>query len=167
MPNPVKIASLAVIAAISIGAMAVAHPAQEDPSTALDLGVLYAAPVEDVETHIIGSGETLNGVLTRAQITGQELTDLLFGLREHLDPRRLTAGAEVTVRRWSETGTARSVDVRLNRDTTVKIARQDFGWESDVVVTPTVVDTIFAAGKIESGRTLYDALVFDEASPLN
>lgn len=167
MPNPMKIASLAIISVLSIGAMAVSHPKAEDPSsTATNLGVLYAAPVEDVETHIIGSGETLNGVLSQAHLTGQELADLLLGLRQHLDPRRLSAGAEVTVRRWSATNEARSIEVRLNRDTTVRLAKQDYGWQSDVIVTPTKFDTVYAAGQIESGRTLYEALVFDDASSL-
>jgi murein DD-endopeptidase MepM/ murein hydrolase activator NlpD len=166
MANPIKILTLGVIAALSIGALAVTHPEPEDPASAMSLGVLYAAPVEDVETHIIGSGETLNGVLAQAKISGQELSELLLGLRQHLDPRRLSAGAEVTVRRWSETNTARSVEVRLNRDTTVKLARLDYGWESDVMVTPTIVDTVYAAGEIESGRTLYEALVFDDDSAL-
>jgi hypothetical protein len=167
MPNPVKIASLVAIAALSIGAMAISHPKEGDPSIgATNLGVLYAAPVEDVQTHVIGSGETLNGVLAQAKISGQELADLMLGLREHLDPRRLSAGAEVTVRRWSATNAARSVEVRLNRDTTVKLAKLEYGWQSDVMVTPTKIDTVFAAGEIESGRTLYEALVFDDASPL-
>ncbi len=166
MANPMKIATLAVIAVFSVGAMAVSRPEVEDPASAMSLGVLYAAPVEDVETHIIGSGETLNGVLAQAEITGQELSELLLGMRQHMDPRRLSAGAEVTVRRWSETHSARSVEVRLNRDTTVKLARLEYGWESNVMVTPTVIDTVFASGSIQSGRSLYEALVMDENSKL-
>jgi murein DD-endopeptidase MepM/ murein hydrolase activator NlpD len=167
MPNPMKIASLGLIAALSIGAMAVSHPRQGDPAIgATELGVLYAAPAEDVETHVIGSGETLNGVLTQAKITGQELADLLLGLRQHLDPNRLSAGAEVTVRRFSATDETRSVEVRLNRDTTVKLAKLDYGWQGGVMVTPTKIDTVYAAGEIESGRTIYEALVLDETSPL-
>jgi murein DD-endopeptidase MepM/ murein hydrolase activator NlpD len=58
------------------------------------------------------------------------------------------------------------VDLRVNRDTTLKLAKLEYGWQSDVMVTPTKIDTVFAAGEIESGRTLYEALVFDDASPL-
>ncbi|MEO5511360.1 MAG: M23 family metallopeptidase [Longimicrobiales bacterium] len=166
MSNHIKIASLAVIAACTVGALAVTHPAPDDTASAQSLGVLYAAPVEDVETHLIGSGETLNGVLAQANVTGQELNDLLLGLRQHLDPRRLSAGAEVTVRRWSETNAARSVEVRLNRDTTVRLAKQDYGWQSDVIVTPTVIDTVYAGGEIATGRSIYEEVVFDENSPL-
>lgn len=166
MANPYKIASLALIAAVSVGALAIAEPEPTDPESAPVMGVLYAAPVEDVETHIIGSGETLTGVLTQAKIGGQELADLMLGLRQHLNPRRLSTGAEVTVRRWSDTNAARSVEVRLNRDTTVRLAKNEYGWQSDVVVTPTVVDTVYAAGHIESGRTLYEALYLDDSSPL-
>lgn len=167
MSNQMKITSLVAIAALSIGAMAVSNPKYDDPAIgATNLGVMYAAPAEDVETHIIGSGETLNGVLAQAKISGQELADLLLGLRQHLDPRRLSAGAEVTVRRFTDTNTARSVEVRLNRDTTVKLAKLGYGWQSDVMVTPTQVDTVYAYGEIEPNRTLYEALVFDDDSEL-
>jgi murein DD-endopeptidase MepM/ murein hydrolase activator NlpD len=166
MPNPMKIASLGIIAVLSVGAIAVSHPKADPGSNATYLGVLYAAPAEDVETHVISSGETLNGVLAQAKISGQELADLLLGLRQHLDPNRLSAGAEVTVRRWSDTNLARSVEVRLKRDTTVRLARFDYGWQGDVMITPTQIDTVYAAGEIESGRTIYEALVLDEDSPL-
>ncbi|HEX6694975.1 MAG TPA: M23 family metallopeptidase [Longimicrobiales bacterium] len=166
MPNLSKIASLAVIATFTIGAFAMGQPKPESPADAVSLGTLYAPPLETVQTHTIGSGETLNGVLAQAEISRQEMTDLLIGLREHMDPRRLSTGVEVTVRRWAESHDTRAVEVRLNRDTTVRLAKSDFGWDSDVVVTPTVVDTVVAAGSIAAGKTLYEALVFDEESPL-
>jgi murein DD-endopeptidase MepM/ murein hydrolase activator NlpD len=105
-------------------------------------------------------------VLADAEITGQDLSDLMMGLREHLDPRRLSLGAEITVRKWTDTNAPRSVEVRLNRDTTIKLAKFEYGWKSDVTVTPTQIDTVYAAGKIESGRTIYEALVMDDNSPL-
>jgi murein DD-endopeptidase MepM/ murein hydrolase activator NlpD len=58
------------------------------------------------------------------------------------------------------------VEVRLNRDTTVRLAKSEYGWQSDVMITPTVVDTVYAAGRIASGHTLYEALVYDESSAL-
>jgi murein DD-endopeptidase MepM/ murein hydrolase activator NlpD len=112
----------------------------------------------------MSAGETLTGVLAAARITGEEMTDLLLGLRAHLNPRRLNAGTEITVRRWNHGAAMRAVEVRVNADTTVRLTREELGWDSDVVVTPIVLDTLYSAGRIEAGRTLYEAMVMDNAS---
>jgi murein DD-endopeptidase MepM/ murein hydrolase activator NlpD len=169
MPNPYKITALAVIACTSIGAMAVMQPGvpAPDPDTAPTIGALYAAPVESVETHVLGRGQTLSTVLASARFSGQELADLLLGLREHYNPRRLSDKAEITVRRWVSTNEPRVVEVRVNQDSTIRLVKNEVGWNSEVVVTPTVTDTVFAGGTIAQGRsTLYEAIVFDEQSEL-
>lgn len=164
MPNPRRILFVAVLAVLSVGAYAAVEPRIEavDPSRAPMLGVFYAAPAEQVETHAMTAGETLSGALAEARITGQDVTDLLLGLREHLNPRRLNAGTEITVRRWQHGAAMRAVEVRVNADTTVRLTREPVGWDSDVVVTPVVLDTVYDAGRIEAGRTLYEAMVLDE-----
>src|SRR5690606_17181138 len=98
MPNPYKVISLVLIAAFSLGAVSLmpARVAEPDLSSAPTLGVLYAAPVERAETHVLRSGQTLSTVLAQARITGQDMSDLLMGLREHMDPRRIAPGAEIT-----------------------------------------------------------------------
>ena len=166
MPNLSRIVAVFVIALCSIGAFAVMEPrvADVDPARAPELGVLYAAPAERVETHQLARGETLTGVLAQSRITGPDMAELLLGLREHLNPRRLAAGVEITVRRWHSTDSMRAVEVRLNADTTVRLRRAESGWNSDVVVTPTVLDTVYAAGTIAAGRTLYETIVLDETS---
>jgi murein DD-endopeptidase MepM/ murein hydrolase activator NlpD len=169
MPNPYKITALVVIACTSLGAMAVMQPhvPPADPETAPTIAALYAAPVENVETHVLGRGETLSTVLAQARITGQEMADLLLGLRKHYNPRRLSDKAEITVRRWASTNEPRVVEVRVNRDSTIRLVKNGIGWNSEVVVTPTVTDTVFAGGVIGAGRsTLYEAIVFDEESQL-
>ena len=97
MPNPYKITALILIAASSLGAMAVMHPRvpAPDPDTAPTVSALYAAPLENVETHVLGRGQTLSTVLAHARITGQEMADLLLGMREHYNPRRLSDKAEI------------------------------------------------------------------------
>ena len=168
MPNPYKIISLVLIAAFSLGAMAVMQPAIPAPdASAPAVGALYAAPVERVETHVLGRGQTLSTILAQARITGQELADLLLGMREHYNPRRLSEKAEVTIRRWASSNEPRVVEVRVNQDSTIRLTRAVIGWESEVVITPISVDTVFAGGVIGEGRaTLYEAIVFDEQSRL-
>jgi murein DD-endopeptidase MepM/ murein hydrolase activator NlpD len=169
MPNAYRIAPLVLIAGFSLGAASLL-PAREteiDAASAPTLGVIYAAPVERVETHVIGNGETLTGVLVQARISGQEMADLLLGLRQHFNPRRLAAGSEVTVRRWTRTDEPRTVEVRLNQDSTVRLVKADMRWDGHVVVTPTRIDTVYAGGTIGDGRSsLYEAVVLDEQSRL-
>jgi hypothetical protein len=169
MPNPYKIISLVLIAAFSLGAVALMPPRVEEPDAARApvLGVLYAAPVERTETHVLRPGQTLSTVLAQARISGQEMADLLLGMREHMDPRRLAAGSEVTVRRWLRDDEPRAVEVRLDADRTVRLVKADMGWSGKVVVTPTKLDTVYAGGTIAAGRTsLYETIVFDPTSKL-
>lgn len=170
MPNPYKVISLVLIAAFSLGAVSMMPPRLEQPDAARapTLGVLYAAPVERVETHVLGSGQTLTTVLAQARITGQDMADLLLGLREHVNPRRLAAGSEVTVRRWSRNDQPRAVEVRLDADRTVRLMKADMGWSGSLVITPTIVDTVYTGGTINGTRsTLYETIVFDPGSRLS
>jgi murein DD-endopeptidase MepM/ murein hydrolase activator NlpD len=166
MTNLYRVGFVTVVAVLSIGAFATIQPGVEDvdPSAAPTLGVLYAAPAERIETHPIQSGETLSGVLEQSRITGTELTTLMLGLREHLNPRRVRAGTEITVRRWNTNEGIRSVEVRLNADTTVRAMRDEVSWQSQVVVTPVDLDTVYTSGEISEGRSLYEAVLLDEAS---
>jgi murein DD-endopeptidase MepM/ murein hydrolase activator NlpD len=166
MPNPYRILSLVLIAAFSLGAVSfIRTPAPPlDPALAPTLGALYAAPVERVETHVLRRGETLSNVLTQARIGGQEMADLLLGLRQHLNPNRLATGSEVTVRRWTQSDQPRTVEVRVNADSTLRLMKHETRWTGQIVVTPTVLDTVYAGGEIQS--TLYQAIVFDDNSRL-
>jgi murein DD-endopeptidase MepM/ murein hydrolase activator NlpD len=169
MPNPYKIISLVLIAAFSLGAVTLMPARVEEPDAAraVALGAIYAAPVERAETHVLRPGQTLSTVLAQARISGQEMADLLLGLREHTDPRRLPVGSEVTVRRWSQDDRPRGVDVRLDADRTVRLMKADMGWDGRIVITPTKTDTVYGGGMIEAGRsTLYESVVFDPTSKL-
>lgn len=154
------VASLGVLTWFQPGAQAA------DPAKAPTLEAMYAAPVETVETHVLSRGETLSDVLMRAAFTGGELAEVLLNLREHVNPRRLADGVEITIRRWSRNEEPRTVEVRVNADSTVRLVRQDYGWNGRIVETPVVLDTVYVAGEIEKGRTLYEALVYDEDSSL-
>ena len=164
MQKQLKAVPLLLIGAVSIGAMAIIQPKTPmlDPSEAPTLQPVVVPAPEHVETHVIKRGETLTGVLTRASLAGADLAEVLLVSAEHINPRRLSSGAEVTVRKWTMTGTPRSIEMRLNADTTVVLARNEVGWSSTLQVTPVVIDTVFVAGQIDAGTTLYESLVLDE-----
>ena len=168
MPNPLKAMALLGIAAVSLGGVTMWQPEATAVSRehAGVVGVLYAPPVERVETHVLGRGETLSGVLARASIAGREFSDMVLAVREFESPRRFMAGTEVTVRKWVRSGEPRAVDIRLNADSTLHLARTEIGWRGNLSLTPVHLDTVYVSGVIDEGRTLYEALVRDETSNL-
>lgn len=162
MVSPQRAVLLIVAIVLSWGFYSFFEP-REYTGDAPVLAAYHAAPAERVETHVLRRGETLSHLLDRASISGSDLSNLLLAIREHRNPRQLREGLEVTIRRWFSTDEPRAVEVRLNADSTVRfINRADAGWESNVIVTPTVIDTVFARGEIGSGRTLYHAILEDE-----
>jgi murein DD-endopeptidase MepM/ murein hydrolase activator NlpD len=166
MLNRNKMVLLACLTVFSLGTVAMfqPEPAALDLSGAPRLGVIYAAPVERVETHVLGNGQTITSLLAQARLTAQEMADVLLGLRNHADPRRLAAGAEVTVRRWSNSDLTRAVDFRLDADRTVRLLKNDLGWNTEIVLTPIKTDTVYSSGVIGAGKTLYQAIVLDAQS---
>ena len=168
MANVYRVLALLLVVGLSVGGFAVWRPREQpvDPRMAPSLEPFYANPVEKTETHILGSGEALSRLLARAALTSEEMSAVLLGLREHVNPRYLTAGDEVTVRRWTHDNSPRTIEIRVNADTTVRLMREGLGWASSLQLTPVKVDTVYAAGMIDAGRTLYEAMVYDEESNL-
>lgn len=164
MQKSLKAVPLILIGALSVGAMAVMQPDSPmmDPADAPTLTPVVVPPLEKAETHVIRRGETLSGVLARASVVGADLAEVLLVSREHVNPRRLTQGAEITVRRWTTDNTPRAIEMRINADTTVVLARNEVGWRSTLQLTPVEVDTVYVAGRIDAGTTLYESLVLDE-----
>jgi murein DD-endopeptidase MepM/ murein hydrolase activator NlpD len=168
MSNVYRVLALLLVVGLSLGGLTVWRPRERpvDPTAAPTLEPLYATPVEKTETHVLGSGEALSSLLARASLRSEEMSAVLLGLREHVNPRYLTAGDEVTVRRWTHDNSPRTIEIRVNADTTVRLMREGFGWSSSLHLTPVKVDTVYAAGMIDAGRTLYEAMVYDEESNL-
>ncbi|MGH7501199.1 MAG: M23 family metallopeptidase [Longimicrobiales bacterium] len=150
-----------LVAALSVGAATKlwARKAAPDPATAPLLEPVYAAPLETIETHTLERGETLTDVLVAASIGGADMAELLLGVREHVNPRRLPGGTEITVRRWASNLAMRGVELRVNADTTLRLRREEYGWTGRLVLTPVVLDTVFTGGEIRPGQTLYEAVV--------
>jgi murein DD-endopeptidase MepM/ murein hydrolase activator NlpD len=169
MQKAFGIAALVLAVAVSI-ALPRWHTSREQAvlESAPTLAPVYAPPLERVETHVLESGQTLGEVLGRAAIDAPDQAELLLSLREHVNPRRLVEGVELTVRRWVSTNAPRAVELRVNADTTLRLERGELGWKGDFLITPVVVDTVFTQGRIEPGTTLFQALVYanDDQVPI-
>ncbi len=152
----------ALVLAASAGVAGIVWPEKApDPALAPEMPAVVAAAPERTETHVLARGETLSDVFARAAIGGPDLADLMLGMRAYINPRRLVEGVEVTVRSWARTGQTRFIELRVNPDTTVRMAREATGWNGSLLLTPIELDTVFAAGRIERGRTLFETVVYD------
>lgn len=157
----IRVTLLALLAFSAVG-FAVEQPAAvvEDPATtAPTLTPVYAPPVDAVDDHVVRSGETLSEVLERAQLANSDMNGLILSLREYVDPRRILPNTAVRVRRWVEDGRPRAVDVVLNPDSTMRLYRRSVGWYGEIMLTPTVADTVTIAGVVGEGGSLYSAVV--------
>jgi len=121
-------------------------------SDAPDVGpiaAVYVPPAEDVEIHSLGRNQTFGQVLDGA-INANEQAALLLAFQEHASPRRMRQGTEITLRYLPDGDWLRGVDVALSRDQTVRLDRDIVGWRSDLIQTPIYIDTIYAAGEVET-----------------
>jgi murein DD-endopeptidase MepM/ murein hydrolase activator NlpD len=128
-----------------------------------DVGVIdgvYVPPAETAHVYSLARGQTLGGLLNGV-LSANEQAALLMAFREHASPRRMQTGTEVTLRYLRDRDQLRGVDVELTPDETVRLTRDPLGWSSDLIETPTYVDTLYAAGEIED--VLWNAVVFNPA----
>lgn len=143
------------------------HPgaAVVEPETAPVLGAVYAPAPEEAETRVLARGQTLGHMLDGARLSAADLSDLLLTLRQFSDPRRMASGTEITIRRWVGSGLPRAVDIRLNSDSTLRLAKDGLlGWHGEVVETPVVVDTLYVEETIDAGQSIWQAL-FESEDP--
>lgn len=119
---------------------------------------IYAEPAERREVRMLGSGETLGGVLEESLDRGEQQA-VLLAFEEQASPRRLKVDSEIVLRFVGE-NTLRGVDVVLNPDETVRVTRGAYSWASSVVRTPTRIDTLMVAGSIE--QSLWTSLMENE-----
>lgn len=121
------------------------------------LDPVYARPSEVSEVRLLRRGQTLGEVLAEASLDGSEQHALLLAFQEQASPRRMRAGTEIILRRRQEDGWLRGVDIALSRDETVRLSRDEYGWESLLVRTPVRTDTLYVSGVIED--VLWNAVV--------
>ena len=156
-PKPSLRAVLGLSGVLGAGVL-VLHP--EPVPEVGGLPAVFALPAEVAEVRALGRGQTLGGVLSDA-VHSREHHVLLMAFEEQATPRRMQIGTEITLRFRRADRWLRGVDVALNADSTVRLTRDETGWRSTMVQTPTWTDTIYAGGEIED--VLWNAVVQSEA----
>jgi len=126
------------------------------PTVQIDHSISAQIP-EDEFVYELKTNQTL-GDLFNKFLDPNDQDALLSQLRAHIDPRRVREGTTVTVRtvRGDVKG-PKSVEVTLNADQTVRLVSLSESWSSQLISTPTTVDTIWASGEIKS--SLWNALL--------
>ncbi|MFN0008571.1 MAG: M23 family metallopeptidase [Planctomycetota bacterium] len=121
---------------------------------------MHVPPAETVQIFALGRGDTFGDILD-GELSANEQATLLLAFQEQHSPRRMREGTEITLRYLKGEEALRGVDVALNADETVRLSREPFGWDSEMIQTPVYVDTLYATGEIES--VLWDAVVMNPA----
>jgi murein DD-endopeptidase MepM/ murein hydrolase activator NlpD len=125
-----------------------------------ELAAVVARPAEIAEVRSLAAGQTLDGVLD-GFVEPTDRQGVLLAFQEQASPRRMKVGTEVTLRYRSSDHWLRGVDVVLNPDSTVRLTRDEIGWRSATVQTPTWTDTLNASGSIDD--VLWNAVVHNDA----
>jgi len=114
-----------------------------------ELDPIHARPAEDIRTVELGRGQTLGGLLSGA-VDADDYYPVLMAFREQASPRRMRPDTEITFRYLPGEVRVRGIDVEVNEDETVRLTRDPVGWRSELVETPTYLDTLFVSGQIEN-----------------
>jgi len=150
-------APLVGVAALAAAALRFTSPVPA-PKPAARLGVdrplAFTGPRWSERTLTLGKGEALATLLERSGLPAASLLDALRA--SDALPRRLPAGATVTVGGLSTDSLPSQVVVRLASDRFVHLHRTAGGWEGGELHIPPRTDTVAVSGRIAS--TLYDAL---------
>ena len=134
---------------LALGAAFVLFTDEEVPTVAL-VEPIYAAPAERVEVMSLAQDQTLGDLLSGI-LDANTQSGLILALREQANPRRMRPGTEVAFR-WlqGDSPVLRAVDIKINADQTVRLAPTAVGWDSELIRTPFLTDTVWVAGEIRS-----------------
>ena len=124
------------------------------PEVELIEGV-YAALPGRVEVQTLSFGETFGQILEDAGLGTAERVSVLDAFRDEAEPRRLRTGTEVRIH-WVDEG-LHGIQVALDRDRTVHVDCRAGDCAASTVTLATTIDTVYAAGVIES--SLWTAVV--------
>ncbi len=108
----------------------------------------YAALPGRFEVRTLSFGETFGGVLEDAGLGAADRLSVLEAFRTEAEPRRLRTGTEVSIR-WVDER-LHGIAVALDRDRTVRVDCRAAGCVASTVTLATTIDTVYAAGVIES-----------------
>lgn len=150
---------IGVLGAVASSLAFVLFTGKEIPTVGLVAPVFAAAP-ERVELRLLKRDETLGDLLTGV-LDANDQYSFVLALRERANPRRLRPGTEVAFR-WltAVPSELRAVDITLDADVTVRMTPSAGGWNSHLMTTPVVTDTVWASGEIES--SLWESVVATE-----
>lgn len=166
MPKPYRLLAFAMLIAFggTLGSYAwiSGNPllTSRDHTPDLLLPAAFAAPVDVALEDTLRSGETLSQLLQRAQLAELEASALLEAMKEYQDPRRMKPGSVIAFRKAIDNGEIRRMELRLDADRTLALARSGDGWEAQIEEVPVRVETIVLTGTVES--SLYNALLRGE-----
>ena len=134
---------------LALGAALVLFRGEEVLTVAL-VEPIYAAPAERVEVRSLAQDQTLGDLLSEV-LDANAQSGLILALREQASPRRMRPGTEVAFR-WlpGDSPVLRAVDIKINADQTVRLAPTALGWDSELIRTPVLTDTVWVAGEIRS-----------------
>ena len=149
--NKVRITAGALAALCGMAVLGLAASRGRVPETEVAEAV-YASVPGRAEVHEIARGRTFGGILHDAGLGTADHRRVLDAFREEADPRRLKSGTGVRIQ-WIETpGGERlhRIEVGLNRDQTVIVECGGSGCGASTMTLATSIDTVYAAGRIES-----------------
>ena len=138
-----------LVGLLALGAAFVLFRGEEVLTVAL-VEPIYATPAERVEVRSLAQDQTLGDLLSGV-LDGSAQSGLILALREQANPRRMRPGTEVAFR-WlqGDSPVLRAVDIKINADQTVRLAPTTVGWDSELIRTPILTDTVWVAGEIRS-----------------
>ncbi len=147
-------AGMALFVAIGIVSLRSRVPESEE----LD-GVFALTPYRE-EVRQLTLGMTFGQILNDAGVGATEQQDIMLAFREHHSPRRLRDGTEIRMRWHPDADLPDGIRVGIDKDNTLLLNRTAGGrWNSSMMVLPTTVDTVYAAGEITTD--LWTAIIDD------
>lgn len=164
MANPYRFLALGLLGTFGVTMaslfVAPAPVPEAPPAPPALLPTLHAAPAEVTFRDSLRRGETLSELLERAELDAAEARVLLAELTGHQDPRSLRPGMTIEYRRSTRTGTLRGLEMRVDADHTLEVARDGGEWNAAVREVEVRPDTAVLAGAVRS--SLYQALLDGE-----
>jgi murein DD-endopeptidase MepM/ murein hydrolase activator NlpD len=148
-------ASYAVVAFLAAAALRLTPRIEPEAPGRLLVAPSPAVAAFVQRTDTLGRGETLYNVLARGGVSELVAREALNAAKL-LDPRRVPAGMEITVKSEPADSLPSEIVLHLAVDRMLRLTRTDTGWTENDERLPWTKDTIAISGRIAS--TLYEAL---------
>lgn len=149
--NRYRIAAGAVVALCGLAVAGSAIARRSVPETEV-AETVYAALPARAEVHRIERGRTFGAILHDAGLGTADYGRVLGAFSDEAEPRRLKTDTEVRIHWLEHPGGERlhRIEVGLDRDRTVVVDCSGESCAASTVTLDTTVDTVYAAGRIET-----------------